>query len=241
MVAVGIVFGIIFAKEAFGGTGHNVYNPALVARCFLYICFPARMTGQVWPMPYRGLAGGFLHWSHLDAHRGLDALTAATAASAWKNPDLIPPDFSIWEMLTGGIPGCIGETHKILIILGAVFLILIKVADWRLVVSPILGALSLSVILYILSGRTLPAPYFTITASGLLFGAAFMVTDPVSAPTLPRSKWVYGVMIGIITVLIRVYSKFPQGLMFAILLMNTFAAILDYAFRKLRYRKRRAA
>jgi Na(+)-translocating NADH:ubiquinone oxidoreductase B subunit len=254
MVAVGIVFGVVFAKEVFGGTGYNIYNPAMVSRCFLYVCFPSYMTGKVWALPYHGGFGGFVHWAKSAGEMGVDyagkvvdALTSATPASAWKNIESAGAykDLPTSDLILGFIPGCIGETCKWAIIIAGIVLLLTRVADWRLMLSPILAAVILSSIVQrIGSGNqeiVPPGPMLNLFAGGLLFGSVFMVTDPVSAPMLPASKWIYGTMIGLLAVLIRSYSGFPQGFMFAVLLMNTFAPLLDYFFRKARYAGRRAA
>ncbi len=247
MVAVGIVFGVVFAKEVFGGTGHNVYNPAMVSRCFLYVCFPSYMTGKVWPQPFRGGLGGFLHWAKSAGDVGVDyagkvvdALTSATPASAWKNVETadVYKDLPASDLILGTIPGCIGETCSVLIILAGMVLLLSRVADWRLMLSPLIAIGILSSILSRFS-PAFPGAALSIFAGGTLFGVVFMVTDPVSAPMLPASKWIYGSMIGILAILIRSFSAYPQGFMFSVLLMNTFAPILDYVFRKVRYSKRR--
>jgi Na+-transporting NADH:ubiquinone oxidoreductase subunit B len=236
---VGIVFAIVFVKELFGGTGRNLFNPALGGRCFIYLVFYEHLTGPVWPMPYRGGVGGFAHWLWRGAEQGIDALTAATAASAWKVSPLSGPEFSLGEMVMGVIPGSIGESQKIFIVGAALFLIGVKVADWRLVISPIIGAVGMSAILHFLTAGWAPPPHMALFGGSLLFGATFMITDPVSAPVMAPSKWVYGIAIGITTILIRVYAPFPQGLMFGILLLNPFSRLLDYFFRTLRYRKSR--
>jgi Na(+)-translocating NADH:ubiquinone oxidoreductase B subunit len=240
MVAVGIVFGILFGKEVFGGTGHNVFNPALVARCFLYICFPTYMTGKVWiqPMLSGGMAG-FGQWTG-----NLDTVTSATPLNIWNSS--IGTHLDIYsrvpftDMLFGFIPGCIGETSKILILAGGVFLLLTRVGSWRTTLSVIFGAAAFSGIMHLVDPTVWPDPVFTVFVGGLLFGAFFMATDPVSSPMLPKSKYVYGVMIGILTVLIRHLSGYPEGVMFAILIMNMFAPILDYIFRRVQYRGARA-
>lgn len=240
-VAVGIVFAIVFVKEIFGGTGRNLFNPALGGRCFIYLVFPQHLHGQVWPMPYTGGWGGFGHWMWNGAHRGFDALTAATAASAWKVAEVPVAEFTIRDMVLGVIPGSIGESPKILIVCAAILLIGVKVADWRLVVSPIIGALAMSALLHHTTGGWAPVPHLALVSGSLLFGATFMTTDPVSAPVMAPSKWIYGLAIGITAILIRVYSTtFPQGLMFAILLVNPFSPLLDYLFRTLRFRRHRA-
>lgn len=250
MVAVGIVFGIVFAKEVFGGTGYNMFNPALVSRCFLYLCFPLHMTGSVWLWPYRTGAGGFAHWARAAGDKSIDfmthsvdALTTATPASFWKTASSADAykELPLSDMFLGLIPGCSGETCKLVILVGAAVLILTKVADWRLIVSPIIGAFVLSAVLAGRGAMPCPTPSMTLLAGGLLFGSVFMVTDPVTAPMLPASKWVYGTMVGVLTVLIRYFSGFPEGFMFAVLLMNTFAQLIDYAFRKVRCSRRRVA
>lgn len=241
MVAVGIVFAILVVKELFGGTGYNWFNPALAARAFIYILFYNRMAGAVWPMPYRGGIGGFGHWLWNGAEQGIDALTAATAASAWKVAPGEPMTFTLWEMFMGVIPGSIGESQKIFILAALVFLVGTRVADWRLVLSPFIGAVGMSTILHFATGGFAPPPHMAVFAGSLLFGATFMITDPVTAPKLAPSKWVYGICIGVIAILIRVYAPIPQGLMISILIMNPCSRLIDRLFRARVYRKRREA
>jgi Na(+)-translocating NADH:ubiquinone oxidoreductase B subunit len=244
MVAVGIVFGILFGKEVFGGTGHNIFNPALVARCFLYICFPTYMTGKVWVAPMLPeRAGSFTQWiAGFGRWTGdLDTVTAATPLNAWNDPAVdVFQNYNLGDMFFGFIPGCIGETSKVLILAGGAFLLLSRVGSWRTTLSMILGAAVFSGIMHLVDPVVWPDPVFTVFAGGLLFGAFFMATDPVSSPMLPNSKYVYGVMIGILTVLIRHVSGYPEGVMFAILIMNMFAPILDYIFRRVQYRGAKA-
>jgi Na+-transporting NADH:ubiquinone oxidoreductase subunit B len=239
MAAVGIVFGILFGKEVFGGTGHNVFNPALVARCFIYICFPTFMTGEVWVQPMlAGGLGGFLHWTG-----ELDTVTSATPLNLWSSH--IGEAFDVYQQVSvkqlffGLIPGCIGETSKLLVILGGAFVLITRVGNWRTSLSVIFGAAAFSGIMHAVNPTVWPDPLFTVLAGGLLFGAFFMTNDPVSSPMLPQSKYIYGAMIGILAVVIRHLSGYPEGVMFAILIMNMFAPILDYVFRKLRYRRAR--
>jgi len=236
IVAVGIVFGILFGKEVFGGTGHNIFNPALVARCFVYIAFPTFLTGEVWVRPMlSGGLGGFTQWTG-----ELDTVTAATPLNIWNTH--IGEQFDVYQQVSvrdlffGFIPGCIGETSKLLVILGGAFVLLTRVGSWRSSLSTILGAAVFSGVMHLVNPNVWPDPLFTVFSGGLLFGAFFMVNDPVSSPMLPGSRWVYGILIGILTVLIRHASGYPEGIMFAILLMNMFAPILDYVFRKVRYR-----
>jgi Na(+)-translocating NADH:ubiquinone oxidoreductase B subunit len=236
MVAVGIVFGILFGKEVFGGTGHNIFNPALVARCFLYICFPTFMTGKVWVQPMLSGGAGFGRWTG-----NLDTVTSATPLNAWNDPAIdVFQEYNLSDMFFGFIPGCIGETSKILLLAGGIFLLITRLGSWRTTLSVIVGAAAFSGIMHLFDPVVWPDPVFTVFAGGLLFGAFFMATDPVSSPMLPRAKYVYGIMIGILTVLIRHVSGYPEGVMFAILIMNMFAPILDYIFRRVRYRGARA-
>ncbi|MFP4135773.1 MAG: RnfABCDGE type electron transport complex subunit D [Candidatus Acetothermia bacterium] len=216
MVAVGIIFGVIIGKEVFGGTGYNIFNPALVGRVFLTVTFPVAMSSE-WIKPVTGGWAGFTRY-------GVDATTTATPLGSFANDGTLAP---LRELFFGTIPGCLGETSALLVILGGIFLIMTKIIDWRIPVS-YLG----SVFLYSLLGTYLwpnqvAPPVFQLLAGGLMFGAMFMATDPVSSPTTKEGRWVYGVFLGVMTVSVRAFSGYPEGVMFSILLMNMFAPLMD--------------
>jgi len=217
MIAVSTAFSVIFCKEVFGGTGMNVWNPALVARAFLFFAYPAQMSGdQVWIFSegVEKMADGFT-----------GATPMAKAVMGATNIDL-------WHAFIGLIPGSIGETSKLAILIGAVILIITGIGSWRIMLSTIAGALFMGVILNLFAGDN---PYMALPfwqhlfIGGLMFGAVFMATDPVSAAQTTKGKWIYGFLIGLLAILIRVINPaYPEGVMMAILLMNTFAPLIDY-------------
>lgn len=238
IAAVGIVFGIVFGKEVFGGTGYNIFNPALVARCFVYIAFPTFLSGEVWPAPIGGAAGGFAAWA------SVDGITSATPTVEILNATQLTLGENLkvfLDLLLGTTAGCPGETLKIWIILAGVILAFMRVASATIMIAAVTGAFVTAFIGHQFAPGVWPNGVYGILGGGFLFGAVFMATDPVSGPRHPLSQWLYGLGIGAISILIWVKSGFPQGVMFAILLMNVFAPILDYFAIRHRYRVRRAA
>ena len=228
MVAVGVMFGVLFGKEAFGGTGRNIFNPAIVGRIFLSIAFPKIMT-TYWQLPFSGGLGGFLHYQNIDA------ITSATPLTIFKNQGIIT---AYKDLLLGFNTGCIGETFRIGIIAGGLFLILVKIVDWRIP----LAYLFTVVIFPLLSNHILHTkfapPLFQILSGGLLLGAFFMATDPVTSPFTKPGRWIAGLLLGIFTVLIRGLSGYVEGVMFSILLVNAFGPLIDTMVLKVRYRRR---
>lgn len=218
---IGIAFGIFFGKMVFGGFGKNVFNPALVGRVFIYVNFPQYMT-IYWNEALKGFPAGF--GTYLT--RGLDSLSEATPMAMFKMDGALE---SVQTMLLGNIPGVIGETCKVLIIIGAIYLIIKKVASWEIMASSVLGFVVLSVILRAMGVTSVPDPINGMLMGGFLFGTVFMATDPISAAKTTLGKWIYGSIIGIVTVIIRGFALFAGGVMFAILIGNTFAPIIDYA------------
>ncbi|MGR3311035.1 MAG: RnfABCDGE type electron transport complex subunit D [Candidatus Brocadiales bacterium] len=225
MAALGIVFGLVFGKEVFGGTGKNVFNPAMVGRIFLTITFPATMTTQ-WQDPVKGFFGGFTTYT-------VDAVTTASPLINFKGSGEITP---YWNLFFGNVSGSLGETCKLVIIIGGIILMLTKVANWRLPVSYIASTALFALIMSQISPETFAPPVFQILAGGLLFGAMFMATDPVSAPFTNGGKWTYGIMLGILTVLIRGLTGFVEGVMFAIIFMNIFAPLIDRVALSIHYK-----
>jgi len=218
VVAVGIVFGTVFGKEVFGGTGKNLFNPALVGRIFVAMAFPSIMTAR-WQEPVAGILGGFTVYS-------TDAITSATPLTNFKGSGEIT---SYWRLFMGDVPGCLGETSKLLILLGGIFLMITKVSNWRIPISYLGSVTVLSSVLSPASPDKFAPPLFQLLSGGLLFGAMFMATDPVtSAMTMP-GKWIYGFLLGVITIIIRGLSGYAEGVMFAIILMNIFAPLIDNA------------
>lgn len=232
-VAVGISFGVVFGKEIFGGTGMNIFNPALVARAFVFFAYPAQMSGaNVWVA-----VDGFTRATPLavlkEVPRGGDPIAALSAQGY---------DFS--NMLSGFIPGSIGETSAWACVAGLVFLLVTRVASWRTVAGCVLGLLGMSLVFYLLKGPNrfgifaLP-PHWHLVLGGFAFGAVFMATDPVSCAATNLGRWIYGILIGVFTALIRVLNPaYPEGVMLSILFMNMFAPLIDYFVVEAHIRKR---
>jgi Na(+)-translocating NADH:ubiquinone oxidoreductase B subunit len=236
MVALGVAFGVFIAKELFGGTGRNVFNPALVGRCFLSLAYPKAMAAS-WVEPSHEIAGGLLIW----ITPSLDAVSGATPLALAKQGEM----GSIAHQLMGGVSGSAGETSAILIILGGTFLLLTRVASWRTVVSMLGSFVILTAALimggavdYPISGVFGPVVWH-LFAGGLLFGAFYMATDPVTGPTTNVGKWFYGITIGSTTVLIRNFTGYVEGVTFAILLGNIVAPIFDEIVIGIRIRRLR--
>ena len=218
MLAVSVAFAVIIGKEIFGGTGMNILNPALTARAFLFFSYPGWMTGdKVW---IEGLTQG----------GGLDAFTGATPLAMAKLDGIgnLP---SAMEMFIGTIPGSVGETSVIAILIGAFILLVTGVGSWRIMLSMTLGALGMGLLLNVAGTNEysqLPA-YYHLIMGGFAFGVVFMATDPVTAAQTNTGKYIYGALAGIMVVIIRVFNPaYPEGTMLAILLMNVFAPLIDY-------------
>ena len=218
MVAVSVAFAVIIGKEIFGGTGMNILNPALTARAFLFFSYPGWMTGdKVW---IEGLTKG----TAIDGFSGATPLALAKLDEFDRMP-------SAMDMFTGTIPGSVGETSVIAILIGALILIATGVGNWRIMLSMTLGALGLGLLLNLVGSSEysqLPA-YYHLLMGGFAFGAVFMATDPVTAAQTNTGKWIYGALTGIMVVVIRVFNPaYPEGTMLAILLMNVFAPLIDH-------------
>ncbi len=229
VAALGIAFGVAFGKEIFGGTGRNPFNPALVGRCFVFLAYPKQMA-EGWVAPGSGLFGRALSY----VGPGGDAVTSATPlieAAKGHMPD------SIWPLLLGHVSGSAGETSALLILLGGVVLCVTRVGDWRIPVSALASAFLTALVLAPLApDKVIPAPY-QLFMGGLMFGAVFMATDPVTAPSAKPARVAYGALIGALTVLLRSFTPLNEGVMFAILLMNIFAPLLDEAAASWRRRR----
>jgi len=255
-VIVGIVVAILFAKEMFVGFGRNVFNPAIVGRAFVYICFPLELTSRFVPV-LKGFPGGFAHWSFaappILTQAGLkaaDAITASTPMWARRDFDFVTGVSSLFFGNIGTIfefggqkkvlsAGSVGEVCALLILLSGIYLIATKTARWRLTVSALVGAAALNLLLRnILGIGAVPSLPFTLLSGALMYAAVFMVTDPVSAPNLPLSQWVYGIFIGMMIVLFRAKGIFAGGVAFSILLGNVLAPSLDLWIRRIRERDR---
>jgi Na+-transporting NADH:ubiquinone oxidoreductase subunit B len=230
MLAVAVVFGVVIGKEVFGGTGMNILNPALTIRAFLFFAYPTWMSGdKVWVHQAVDLAGG------------PDAISGETILGYLAQGKGAEMSYSVSDMFFGFIPGSVGETSTILILLGGLFLIFSKIASWRIMVSAVAGALVMGLIF----NGVVDAGWITETSKfyglmsfafwqhlivgGLAFGIVYMATDPVTGAQTNRGKWIYGFFIGFISVLIRVFNPaYPEGVFLAILLMNVFAPTIDH-------------
>ncbi len=233
-VAIATIFAVIIGKEAFGGTGMNVVNVALTARAFLYFAYPVNMAGEVWTYVSAGA-------KTVEGYSGATPLAiAANAITTGENAVSSLSSFgsgwaeniySFGNMFWGLIPGSIGETSTLMCLIGAFILIFTGVGSWKIIVSVFAGAYGMGLFLNLVGGNPfveLPAHYHLVMG-GLAFGAVFMATDPVTAAHTETGKWFYGALIGIMTVLVRVFNPaYPEGIMLAILLMNVFAPLIDY-------------
>lgn len=214
---VGILVALILAKGAFGGFGQNVFNPALVGRCFIYICFPVQMT-TTWMTPFTSLPGGFAHFTG-----GVDAVTTATPMILHNTQGIITPYLNLF---LGNVGGSMGESSALLILLMGLFLVVTKTASLKIMVSTVLSGLLFSAIFF-LTGNSVADPLFSILSGGFLFAAVFMATDPVSAPRNEKAKIAFGALIGFVAIFIRTFSLFTEGIMFAVLIANAFGPLLE--------------
>lgn len=225
MVAVSTAFAVIIGKEVFGGTGMNILNPALTARAFLFFAYPTKMSGdKVW---IAGLDKGI---ETVDGFSGATILgQAASDISPVTNG--VGEAFTTWDKFLGVIPGSIGETSTLAILLGGLFLMFVGVGSWKIMLSTFAGGAVMGLILNAFGGNVLmEMPFWEhLIVGGFAFGAVFMATDPVSAAQTERGKWIYGFLIGFLAILIRVFNPgYPEGVMLAILLMNVFAPLIDH-------------
>ena len=212
MAAVGAIIGIAFGKMVFGGFGMNVFNPAMVGRTFIYISFANAMTVR-WLQPFTSLPGGFA------AYQQLDSITSASPISIFRESGTIE---KISNLFFGFIPGSIGETSALLILIAGIYLIFTKTAKWQVMLSVLVSFSLFSLLFY----KVNPLPF--IISGGFMFGMVFIITDPVSMPKNKQAVWIYGFLVGFLTVFIRKFSLFAEGFMFAILLANTFMPIVEY-------------
>lgn len=215
--ALGISFGIVIGKEVFGGTGKNFLNPALTARAFLYFAYPAQISGDA-------------VWVAVDGYTSATALSVAASGGV---EALTAAGFSIQQSLTGAIAGSIGETSLVAIGIGGAFLLFTKVASWRIMLGVAAGVIATSLLFNMIGSDTNPlfglTPQWHFVIGGLAFGAVYMATDPVSASMTDTGRFWYGVLIGVMTILIRVVNPaFPEGIMLAILFANLFAPLIDW-------------
>lgn len=233
-VALATIFAVVIAKEVFGGTGMNILNVAMTARAFLYFAYPAQISGD-------------LVWTYLGEKTAVDGFSGATAlavaynagvdgvpvvdALAEHNTVLGADLFSFGNLFMGWIPGSIGETSTLMALVGALILVGTGVASWKIIVSGFAGAYLMGLLLNVLAVNEYMAmpPQYHWVMGGLAFGLVFMATDPVSAAQTETGKWIYGLLIGVLTVIIRVTNPaYPEGIMLAVLFMNVFAPLIDY-------------
>ena len=232
-VALATVFAVLIGKEVFGGTGMNILNVALTARAFLYFAYPSEISGEVWTYfgdkaPIDGYTGGTsLAIANEASVAGSNVVQALANSNAVVSSDF----FSFSNLFLGFIPGSIGETSACMALLGAVLLIATGVGSWKIIVSVFGGAYFTALLFQTIGANefmSMPAHYHLVIG-GLAFGAVFMATDPVSATQTEQGKWIYGILIGILTIIIRVFNPaYPEGIMLAILLMNVFAPLIDF-------------
>ena len=229
-VALGITFGIVVGKEIFGGTGMNVLNPALTGRAFLFFAYPAQLSGDaVWVAAQTGA----------DGYSGATVLARATESGlAGVTPGVEP-----WQAFIGLVPGSMGETSVLACLVGAAILVATGIGSWRIMVSVTVGTLLTALLLNTIGSVTNPffevTPLWHFLLGGWAFGTVYMATDPVSGPATLSGHYVYGFLIGVLVVLIRVVNPaYPEGMMLAILFMNLFAPLIDYAVVQSNVRRR---
>ena len=214
MVALGVAFAVVFGKEVFGGTGMNIFNPALVARAFVFFAFTPQMSGEkVW----------FSDWKMMGA---TDATTGATALEQLATKGDM--QWSVMDAFLGFIPGSFGETSTLCILIGAAILLYTGVASWRTMLSVFVGGLAMGYLFQAVGLTEYPA-YYHLVVGGFAFGAVFMATDPVTSAQTNTGKYIVGFMTGALAVLVRVVNPaYPEGMMLAILFMNALAPTVDY-------------
>jgi Na+-transporting NADH:ubiquinone oxidoreductase subunit B len=223
IAVVGIVFGVVFGKMVFGGFGRNVFNPAISGRAFVYISFGAPLTAG-FVQPASGLPGGFAQWLS-----GADAVSRATPLFELNSGGGVP----LLNLISGFSSGSLGETSAVLILIAAIFLIVKKAANFRIILSGLLAYIIVQTALFFGGIETAVNPLYGLFSGSLLFGLVFMATDPISSSqTTNQGRWIYGALIGLLISLIRVFSIWVEGVTFAILLANMFAPILDHMLKE---------
>ena len=222
MLAIAVAFSVFFVKEVFGGTGMNIWNPALVARAFIFFSYPASMTGSgTWIALRKGEA-------LIDAATGATPLSLASDGLAAMQNAGAQYGTGFWDLFVGTVPGSVGETSVIAILIGASILIWTGIASWKTMLSSIAGALFVGCIANAAGVSDIPA-YWHLVMGGFAFGTVFMATDPVTSAQTEPGKWIYGFLIGAMCVLIRLFNPgYAEGMMLAILLGNTFAPLIDH-------------
>ncbi len=240
-VALGISFGVVIGKEIFGGTGRNLFNPALTARAFVFFAYPVQLSGdRVW-----------VAVSDV-AENAVDVVTAATplAVAALAGPEtridqlLMDRGYDLQTLFLGNHIGSVAETSTLFILIGAAFLLLTGIASYRIMLGGVMGALAMGFLFNYFASPDMPAwfslnPVYHLVTGGFAFGITYMATDPVTAPGTAKAKWVYGFLIGAVTVMIRVLNPaFPEGVMLAIIFMNIFSPLLEYTETRMHIRRR---
>ncbi len=229
MVAIATIFAVIIGKEAFGGTGMNIFNPALLARVFIFFAYPAKISGDtIWT---GGLTKGE---GVIDGFSGATPLSKAASGAI----DQIP---SLHDLFFGFIPGSIGETSKLAILIGAAILIITGIGSWRIMLAGLLGGVTMTLIFNAFAANAYMtlSPLTQIMMGSFMFGVVFMATDPVTASQTNRGKWIYGFLVGLVGIMIRVFNPaYPEGIMLSILLMNAFAPLIDHYVVEANIKKR---
>ena len=221
-LAIAVAFAVLFGKEVFGGTGMTFLNPALLCRAFLFFAYPSKMSGSsVWVSLKNGE-------SLIDGATGATPLSFASEGLDAMNNAGVQYGMSAWDMFAGLVPGSVGETSVIAILIGAVILLWTGVASWKIMVSSVAGALFVGWLGNFFGATTVPA-YYQLIMGGFAFGTVFMATDPVTSAQTECGKWIYGFLIGALCVIVRLFNPgYAEGMMLAILLMNTFAPLIDH-------------
>lgn len=222
---VGILVALILAKGAFGGFARNIFNPALVGRCFIYISFPVQMTAS-WAETYSGFPGGLTHY-------GVSALSQATPMILQETKQILTP---LKDLFLGTVGGSIGESSALLILLAAAYLLYTKTASKVIMISVAASGLAFSGLFYTL-GYSTATPLFSLLSGGFLFATVFMATDPISAPRDSLSQALYGIIIGFSAIFIRTFSLFTEGIMFAVLIGNSFGPLIERTVREMKAKK----
>ncbi|MBI9108622.1 MAG: RnfABCDGE type electron transport complex subunit D [Spirochaetales bacterium] len=232
IAVVGIVFGVVFGKMVFGGFGRNVFNPAISGRAFIYISFGVPLTAG-FVQPAAGLPGGFAVWLN-----GADAVSRATPIASLAAGTDVP----LLNLILGNVSGSLGETSALLIAAAAVFLIVKKAANFRIMVAGLAGFLIMQSALFFGGIDGALNPVYGLFCGSLMYGLVFMATDPISSSqTTNEGRWIYGLLIGVLISLIRTFSIWIEAVTFAILLANMFAPLLDHALRERRKKKKERA
>ncbi len=246
MIAVATAFSVIFAKEVFGGTGFNIFNVALITRAFLFFAYPAQMSGDKVFISTEPILGVGEHVNLMaDGISGATPLgqLAIHSGGAFTPTNIVGGPISTWDAFLGLIPGSFGETSTLCVLIGALILLISGIASWRIMLSVFVGGLAMGYIANVFATPTYPASFLNpidqICFGGFAFAAVFMATDPVTGARTNTGKYIYGFLIGVIAILIRVYNNgYPEGAMLAVLLMNAFAPLIDYCVVQSNVRRR---